>query len=76
MSRVLGCKEEWNRRSLAFFASSKTPRGVSYRCSRSCPRPWCRSGYPERSWLLGQAATVGRVTMGASLSGAMVSRLM
>src|SRR4030088_198472 len=27
---------------------------------RSCPRPWCRSGYPEQRWLLDQAATVGR----------------
>jgi hypothetical protein len=34
---------------------------------RSCPRPWCRSGYPEQRWPLDQAATVGRVTMGASL---------
>jgi integrase len=42
----------------------------------SCPRPWCRSGYPEQRWLLDQAATVGRLTMGASLSGVMVSRLM
>src|SRR5205823_2422753 len=40
---------------------------------RSCPRPWCRSGYPEQRWLPDQAATVGRVTMGASLRGAMVS---
>jgi hypothetical protein len=44
--------------------------------SRLCPRPWCRSGYPEQRWPLDQAATVGRVTMGASLRGAMVSRLM
>jgi len=46
------------------------------RLTRSCPRPWCRSGYPEQRWPLDQAATVGRVTMGASLRGAMVSRLM
>src|SRR3981081_4437774 len=38
----------------------------------SCPRPWCRSGYPEQRWLLDQAATVGRVTRGASLRGVMV----
>jgi hypothetical protein len=44
--------------------------------SRSCPRPWCRSGYPEQRWPLDQAATVGRVTMGASLKGAMVSSVM
>src|SRR5438045_4775962 len=31
---------------------------------RSCPGPWCRSGYPEQRWLLDQAATVGRVTTG------------
>src|SRR6266550_6537987 len=37
--------------------------------SGSCPGPWCRSGYPEQRWLLDQAATVGRVTRGASLRG-------
>lgn len=43
---------------------------------RSCPWTWCRSGCPEQRWLLDQAAAAGRVTMGSSLSGAMVSRLM
>src|SRR5271154_4944803 len=43
--------------------------------SGSCPMAWCRSGAPGQRWLLGQAATTGRLTTGSSLSGAMVSRL-
>ena len=65
----------------SFDVSREQIRILSLGCgeglySGSCPRPWCRSGYPEQRWPLDQAATVGRVTMGASLRGAMVSRLM
>ena len=62
------------RHSRLAFCYEAGPTG--YGLHRSCPRPWCRSGYPEQRWPLDQAATVGRVTMGASLRGAMVSRLM
>ena len=44
--------------------------------SRSCPNPWCRSSFPERGWLNGQAANAGIPTKGASLNGAMVSSVM
>ena len=43
---------------------------------RSCPNPWCRSSFPERGWLNGQAANAGIPTKGASLNGAMVSSVM
>jgi len=57
-----------------------SPTTNSRRCrfrrgTRSCPTAWCRSCAPGQRWLLGQAATTGRLTMGSSLSGAMVSRL-
>ena len=42
----------------------------------SCPVAWCRSVSPEQRWLPVQPAARGRPTMGSSLSGAMVSRLM
>ena len=43
----------------------------------SCPLTWCRSGVPGQRLLLGQAAaTGGSLTMGSSLMGAIVSRLM
>ena len=46
----------------------------------SCPKPWCRSAVAlEISGGFGQecqAATAGKLTMGSSLKGAMVSRVM
>jgi hypothetical protein len=46
----------------------------------SCPRVWCRSGVAVvLSGKFGQerqAATAGRLTMGSSLKGAMVSSVM
>jgi hypothetical protein len=42
---------------------------------RSCPSPWCRSDAPWRVGPPCQAAMAGRLTMGLSLKGAMVSRL-
>ena len=44
--------------------------------SGSCPTAWCRSGVSGQRWLCGQAASGGRLTVGSSLSGAMVSRVM
>ena len=42
----------------------------------SCPKTWCRSSAPWRVGPPCQAAMTGRLTMGSSLRGAMVSRLM
>ncbi len=46
--------------------------------SRSCPLWWCSSRGPPRCRLgrAGQAATAGRLTMGSSLIGAMLSSVM
>ncbi|MGI4796019.1 MAG: IS1096 element passenger TnpR family protein [Janthinobacterium lividum] len=46
---------------------------------RSCPSAWCRSagcGSPGRGWSARQPAKGGRLTVGVSLNGASVSRLM
>ena len=43
---------------------------------RSCPEAWCRNGFSEQGWLLCQAAIVGRLTVGVSPKGAMVSSVM
>jgi hypothetical protein len=47
---------------------------------RSCPMAWCKSGggiaLSGRYGRVRQAATAGRLTMGSSLKGAMVSRVM
>jgi hypothetical protein len=48
--------------------------------SGSCPLPWCRSGdgFALAGWFgrQYQAATAGSLTMGSSLNGAIVSRVM
>lgn len=47
---------------------------------RSCPEAWCRTWVAYQVlrpvWPDGQAATAGRLTMGSSPSGAMVSSVM
>ena len=43
---------------------------------RSCPLAWCRCVSSEQRWLHIQSASAGILTMGSSLSGAMVARVM
>ena len=57
-------------------AMARLPQQHADRVLRSCPMACRRSGAPGQRWLHGQAATTDRLTMGSSLSGAMVSMLM
>ena len=57
---------------------SRRPASTALAKWRSCPREWCSSAWSPRSPALGrngQSARVGRVTVGSSLEGAMVSRV-
>lgn len=70
------CTREESGDIVAVFPSGKAERRLKATIRGSCPGTWCRSGGPEQRWLLCQAATTGRLRMGSSLRGAMVSRLM
>ena len=77
IERMFNKLKNWRRITTRYDKTAAAYLGyVSIPSAGLRPTAWCRSGVTEQRWLRDQAARGGRLTVGSSPSGAMVSRVM